>query len=199
MAEKQPGEPRTDRFGRIYIYWGVALAILIVLGVLLVVAWGKAPPLREASAESDGLRLTLTTAKSEYQEQESIDLTVLFTNVGEDRIIVLPHFSKLSFDGPGAEYSPFPVGPVPIKPCSLAPGETKRVDFIGLKVWSGVWLLKPGSYEVRAILALPEKTLRNQGWPWPDDIWTKSNKKPKGRMWMGHLETGAIPLQVRAK
>ncbi len=175
-----------------------ALALIIVLGTFYFTACGKAPLPLEASAQANGLRLTVATAQREWQAGSPADVSVTFTNLGEKPVVVLQHCCRLEFKGPDAQYAPYPMPPLSpwTKAQALAPGKSMTTTFSKLTVWEGKWDVKPGTYEVRAAMSVSNKTIKAPAGPAGSPV---KVPKPAGQVWKGEIRTDPIGIVVRKK
>ena len=145
-----------------------------------------------------GLRLRAQSINPAYDAAESFALEVVFENVGDRPVAVLPAMVRRRYRPLGsgsAAYVPYP-GP-PIFPWRdafvLGPGAARTVTFAGMRDGDGIWALGPGAYElsVRYVVeealagpAVPAEVRRSLG---------------AAGVWVGALETPGIEVAFRPR
>jgi len=151
-------------------------------------AEAAAKPAPTWSKPVGGLQCSIRTAKSRFQQWESINLTLTFKNVGKGDLVLTPGSLKLLVAGDGASYHPI-LGIVPPMGWSLLerirtlkPGQEAKVEAIGLHDGSGAWALQPGTYRIRV-------DYRATGEHLPEE-------RPAGRVWTGRLQPPQLHVTV---
>lgn len=151
-----------------------ASALLFVMGI----AAEAAPPAPVS------LRVLAPRAVSVNQPR---DISVLITNGGATRVMVLPNMVRLRIEGIGAEYVPYP-GP-PIDPWDgardLAPGATATILFPDTSDKRGVWRLPPGEYRITAVYEVPP------------DLSPPATIADPSQVWRGRLESPPATMTVK--
>ena len=114
-------------------------------------------------------------------------ISVMITNGGATRLMVLPNMVRLRIEGIGAEYVPYP-GP-PIDPWDgardLAPGATATILFPDTSDKRGVWRLPPGEYRITALYEVPP------------DLAPPATIADPSRVWRSRLESPPPTVTVK--
>ena len=145
-----------------------------------------------------GLRLRAQLTNHAYDAPESFALEVVFENVGDLPVAILPAMVRRRYRPLGsgsATYVPYP-GP-PIFPWRdafvLGPGVARTVTITGMRDGDGIWALAPGAYEL-SVRYVVEEAL---AWPAvPADV---RRSLGAAGVWMGALETPGIEVTFRSR
>jgi hypothetical protein len=134
----------------------------------------------------NGLRLSLHSPTQNYKDPNAFQLSVLFENVGKEKIIIiLPQSIRQNYEAKGrgtAKYIPFP-GPriSPWKDAfTLLPGRRDEIKLVGMRDGDGIWKLEPGTYDFSARYIVPQDFVAAYIRDFPDS---------KARLWTGSIET----------
>jgi len=138
----------------------------------------------------DGLRLGLYTPTPHYKDFNSFRLSVIFENVGKEKIVILPQSIRRNYrskDHGAAKYIPFP-GPriYPLKDAfALLPGERNEINLVGMRDGDGIWMLEPGTYDLSIQYSASQDLVLSYTRDLPDS---------NARIWTGSIESGKITV-----
>jgi hypothetical protein len=141
----------------------------------------------------DGLRLGLYTPTPNYKDFNSFQLSVIFENVGEQNIVILPQSIRRNYRSKGhgaAKYVPFP-GPriYPLKDAfTLSPGQRNEINFVGMRDGDGIWMLEPGAYDLSIRYAVSQDLVSSYTRDLPDS---------NARIWRGSIESEKITVKFQ--
>jgi len=141
----------------------------------------------------NGLRLGLYTPTPNYKDLNSFQLSVIFENVGKDKIIILPqsiHRNYQSRDQGTAKYVPFP-GPrmSPWKDAfTLFPGHKNKIKLVGMRDGDGIWGLEPGTYDLSIRYIVPRDWVETYARDFPDS---------EAQLWTGSIESGKLTIKFQ--
>ncbi len=180
------------------------------LSAALVVALFAAGcgPLEGVQASSDsaqswtpavrGLRLRVQSAAPTYDDAASFSLEVVFENVGDTPVGILPPVIRRRYRALGsgrATYIPYP-GP-PIYPWrgafALGPGEVRSVTVVGMRDGDGIWALEPGAYELSVRYIVDESVAG------PSVPIEARRELGRAKIWVGQLESPAVTVVFRPR
>ena len=141
----------------------------------------------------DGLRLGLYTPTPNYKDFNSFQLSVIFENVGKEKIVILPQSIRRNYQSKGhsaAEYVPFP-GPriYPLKDAfTLLPGQRNGVNFVGMQDGDGIWKLEPGSYDLSIRYTVSQDLVLS---------YARDLRDSDTRIWAGTIESGKLTINFQ--
>lgn len=141
----------------------------------------------------NGLRLGFYTSTPNYKDFNSFQLSVIFENVGKEKIIILPESIRRKYQAKGqgtAKYVPFP-GPrmYPLKDAfTLLPGQRNEINFIGMRDGDGIWMLEPGTYDLSIWYTVSQDLVSSYARDIPD---------PNARIWAGSIESGKLNIKFQ--
>jgi hypothetical protein len=141
----------------------------------------------------DGLRLGLYTPAPNYKDFNSLQLSVIFENVGKEKIVILPQSIRRNYQSKGhgaAKYVPFP-GPriYPLKDAfTLLPGQRNEINFVGMRDGDGVWMLESGTYDLSIRYNVSQDLVSSYVRDFPDS---------KARIWTGSIESEKITVKFQ--
>ena len=133
----------------------------------------------------NGLRLSLYSPTQNYKDPNAFQLSVLFENVGKEKIIILPQSIRQNYEARGrgtAKYIPFP-GPriSPWKDAfTLLPSRRDEIKLIGIRDGDGIWKLEHGTYDLFIQYIVPHDWTEAYARNFPDS---------KARPWTGRIES----------
>ena len=137
------------------------------------------------------LNLEIQTASAEYREPEKFELSLVFRNDGDAPIIVLPQSLRREYGSMGsgaARYSPYP-GP-PIEPWRdaflLGPGQSRTLTVHGMRDGDGVWVLEPGTYDLRLRLRVTPEVVEAS---------RSQLEELGGEIWQGDMRSSGIRIR----
>jgi hypothetical protein len=173
------------RFKYSYLY-------LLILVVTLSV--GKCDATAELWTQPmEGLRLGLYTPTPNYKDFNSFQLSVIFENMGKDRIIILPQSIRRDYQSKGhgaAKYVPFP-GPriYPLKDAfTLLPGQKNEINLVGIRDGDGLWVLDPGTYDLSVRYTVSQDLVSSYARDFPDS---------NARIWTGTIESRKLTIKFQ--
>jgi len=132
----------------------------------------------------NGLRMRISIVKTKFQRWESIDAKLVFQNVGDETLVILPGDLTFKVDGPDARYNGYPgrrsrfFGKVQV----LEPGQLGILELVGLNDGGGKWILPEGVHCINASYGV-----KSSEWRTP---------VPPGRVWTGKVEAPAFEVTV---
>jgi hypothetical protein len=165
---------------------------LFILSVTVGVGYGHAIPERWTQP-IDGLRLDLYTPTPDYKDPNSFQLSVIFENVGKDRIIILPQSIRRNYQSKGhgtAKYVPFP-GPriYPLKDAfTLLPGQKNEINLVGMRDGDGIWMLEPSTYDLFIRYTVSQDLVSSYARDFPGS---------NARIWTGTIESGKLTIKFQ--
>jgi hypothetical protein len=165
---------------------------LFILCITVGVGYGHAT--KETWTQPvDGLRLGVYTSTSNYKDFNSCQLSVIFENVGKDRLIILPQSIRRNYQSKGqgaAKYVPFP-GPriYPLKDAfTLLPGQRNKINFVGMRDGDGIWMLEPGTYNLSIRYTVSQDLVSSYARDYPDS---------NAPIWTGSIESGKLTIKFQ--
>jgi hypothetical protein len=165
-----------------------SLILIVTLGA------GNSPTTTETWTQPiDGLRLRLYTPTPNYKDFNSFQLSVIFENVGKEKIIILPQSIRRNYQSKGqgaTKYVPFP-GPrlSPWKDAfTLMPGQRNELKFLGMRDGDGIWILEPGIYDLSIRYIVPRDWVEAYARDFPDS---------EARLWTGSIESGKFTIKFQ--
>ena len=141
----------------------------------------------------EGLRLSIDTPTLEYKDPNAFQLSVLFENVGKEKIVILPQSIRRNYESKGhgaAEYIPYP-GPriYPLKDAiTLSPGQRNEINFVGMRDGDGIWKLEFGTYDLSIRYTVSQDLVSSYARDFPG-----SNT----RIWTGTIECGKLTIKFQ--
>ena len=165
---------------------------LLILITILGIVYSHATTERWDN-QVDGLRLSIYTPTPEYKDPNAFQLSVLFENVGKEKIVILPQSIRRNYESRGhgaAEYVPYP-GPriYPLKDAfTLLPGQRNGVNFVGMQDGDGIWKLEPGSYDLSIRYTVSQDLVLSYARDLPDS---------NARIWTGTIESGKLTIKFQ--
>ncbi len=141
----------------------------------------------------DGLRLGLYTPTPNYKDFNSFQLSVIFENVGKEKIVILPQSIRRNYESRGhgaVEYVPYP-GPriYPLKDAfTLLPGQRNGVNFVGMRYGDGIWKLEPGTYDLSIRYTVSQDLVLSYARDLPD---------ANARIWAGSIESRKLTVKFQ--
>jgi len=163
---------------------------LFVLTTTLGIVYSHATTERWGN-QVDGLRLSIYTPTPEYKDPNAFQLSVLFENVGKEKIVILPQSIRRNYESRGhgaAEYVPYP-GPriYPLKDAfTLLPGQRNEINFVGMRDGDGIWKLEPGTYDLSVRYTVSQDLVLSYARDLPD---------VNARIWAGTIESGKSTIK----
>ena len=162
---------------------------LLILTVTLIA--GKCETAAELWTQPmDGFRLGLSTSTPISKDPNTFQLSVVFQNLGKEKIIILPESIHRNYQVKGhgaAKYVPFP-GP-PISPWRgafpLLPGQKNEIKYVGMRDRDGIWVLEPGTYNLSMQFIVPLDLALGYSREFPSS---------KDQVWVGHIETENLAI-----
>ena len=169
-------------FKHYYLY---LLILIVILGA------GNSDATTETWTQPlDGLRLALYVSTPIYKDPNTFLLSIVFENLGKEKIIILPESIHRNYQVKGhgaAKYVPFP-GP-PISPWRgafpLLPGQKNEIKYVGMRDRDGIWVLEPGTYNLSMQFIVPQDLAVGYGREFPNS---------KDRVWIGSIETEKLTI-----
>ena len=162
--------------------------------------WGGSDSAQGWSPAVRGLRLRAQSPNPTYDDLESFILQVVFENVGDTAIGVVPASVRRRYRALGAgrvTYVPLPAPPIyPWRNAfALGPKETRTVTFVGSRDGNAHWNLEPGTYElsVRYIVDEDEEVARPAV---PVEVQRELGGAP---IWVGALETPTLRITFQPR
>jgi hypothetical protein len=141
----------------------------------------------------DGLRIGLSTSTPIYKDPNIFQLSIIFQNLGKEKIIILPESTRRVYQGKGQgvpKYVPFP-GP-PISPWRgafpLLPGHINEIKYVGMRDRDGIWVLEPGTYNLSKQYVVPQDLISAYVRDFPDS---------KARLWTGSIKTKELIIRFQ--
>ncbi len=141
----------------------------------------------------DGLLLGLYTSTPNYKDFNLFQLSVMFENVGKEKIVILPQSIRRHYESRGhgaAEYIPYP-GPriYPLKDAfTLLPGQRNEINFVGMRDGDGIWKLEPGPYDLSIRYIVSQDLVLSYARDLPDS---------NARIWAGTIESGKLTIKFQ--
>jgi hypothetical protein len=138
----------------------------------------------------NGLRLSLHSPPQNYKDPNAFQLSVVFENVGREKIVILPESIRREYQSKGhgkAKYVPFP-GPriYPLKDAfTLLPGQRNEMNLVGMRDGDGLWVLEPGTYDLSIRYTVDQDLVSSYARDLPDS---------EARIWTGRIES--LKLEV---
>jgi len=172
---------------------------LLILSIALGVGYSYAQNrLNELAIETwtqpiNGLRLGLRIPTTNSKDSNTFQLSVLFENLGNEKLIILPesiHRNYQSRDQGTAKYVPFP-GPriSPWKDAfTLLPDRKNEIKLIGMRDGDGLWILEPGTYDLSIRYIIPQDWAAAYGRDFPNS---------KVQLWTGSIESGKLTIKFQ--
>jgi len=169
-------------------------SFLYLLILIVILSAGKC----EATAElwtqpMDGLRLGLSTSTPIYKDPNIFQLSIVFQNLGKEKIIILTESIHRNYQVKGhgaAKYVPFP-GP-PISPWRgafpLLPGQKNEIKYVGMRDRDGIWVLEPGTYNLSIQYVVPQDLISAYARDFPDS---------KARLWTGSIKSMELIIRFQ--
>jgi len=155
---------------------------------------GDSPATTETRTQPiHGLRLGLYTPAPNYKDFNSFQLSVIFENLGEEKIVILPQSIRRNYqskDHDAAKYVPFP-GPriYPLKDAfTLLPGQRNEINLIGMRDGDGIWTLEPGTYDLSIRYTVSQDLVSSYARDFPDS---------NARIWTGSIESKKITVKFQ--
>ncbi len=165
---------------------------LFILSVTVGV--GDSPATTETWTQPiDGVRLGLYTPTPNYKDFNSFQLSVIFENVGKEKIVILPQSIRRNYQSKGhgaAKYIPFP-GPriYPLKDAfTLLPGQRSEINFVGMRDGDGIWMLEPGTYDLSIRYTVSQDLVSSYARDLPD---------ADARIWTGNIESEKLAVKFQ--
>jgi len=165
---------------------------LFILSVTVGV--GDSPATTETWTQPiNGLRLGLYTPAPNYKDFNSFQLSVIFENLGKEKIVILPQSIRRNYQSKGhgaAKYVPFP-GPriYPLKDAfTLLPGQRNEINFVGMRDGDGIWTLEPGPYDLSIRYTVSQDLVSSYARDFPDSY---------ARIWTGSIESAKITVKFQ--
>lgn len=167
---------------------------LYLLILIVTLGAGNSDAITETWTQPiDGLRLGLYTPTPNYKDFNSFQLSVIFENVGKEKIIILPQSIRRNYQSKGhgaAKYIPFP-GPriYPLKDAfTLLPGQRDEINFVGMRDGDGIWILEPGTYDLSVRYTVSQDLVSSYARDIPD---------ANARIWAGSIESEKITVKFQ--
>jgi hypothetical protein len=167
---------------------------LYLLILIVTVGAGNSPATTETWTQPiNGLRLGLYTPVPNYKDFNSFQLSVIFENVGKEKIIILPQSIRRNYQSKGhgaAKYIPFP-GPriYPLKDAfTLLPGQKNEINLVGMRDGDGIWMLEPGTYDLSIRYTVSQDLVSSYARDLPDT---------NARIWTGSIESEKITVKFQ--
>ena len=162
--------------------------------LFVTVGVGDSPATTETWTQPiNGLRLGLYTSTPDYKDHNSFQLSVIFENVGKEKIVILPQSIRRKYKSRGhgvAEYIPFP-GPriYPLKDAfTLLPGQRNEINFVGMRDGDGIWKLEPGTYDLSIRYIVSQDLVLS---------YARDIHDPNARIWTGTIESEKITVKFQ--
>jgi len=160
----------------------------------ITVSVGDSPAATETWTQSiDGLRLGLYSPAPNYKDFNSIQLSIIFENVGKEKIVILPQSIRRNYQSKGqgaSKYVPFP-GPriYPLKDAfTLLPGQKNEINLVGMRDGDGIWMLEPGTYDLSIRYTVSQDLVSSYARDFPDS---------EARIWTGSIESEKITIKFQ--
>jgi hypothetical protein len=170
------------------------LLYLYLFILSITVSVGNSPAATDTWTQSiDGLRLGLYSSGQNYNDFNSFQLSVIFENVGKEKIVILPQSIRRNYQSKGqgaAKYVPFP-GPriYPLKDAfTLLPGQRNEINFVGMRDGDGIWMLEPGTYDLSIRYNVSQDLVLSYARDLPDT---------NSRIWTGSIESEKITVNFQ--
>jgi hypothetical protein len=141
----------------------------------------------------NGLRLGIFTPTPNYGDPETFKLSLLFENLGKEKISVLSQSIRRNYQSKGqgtAKYVPFP-GPriSPWKDIfTLLPGQRNEIKLVGMRDGDGIWVLEPGTYDLSIWYVVPQDLVSAYARDFPES---------KTELWTGDIESGRLIIKFQ--
>jgi len=162
-----------------------------LLILIMTLSAGKCEAIAELGTQPmDGLLLGLSISNPIYKDPNIFQLSIVFQNLGKEKIIILPESTRRIYQVKGqgvAKYVPFP-GP-PISPWRgafpLLPGQKNEIKYVGMRDRDGIWVLEPGTYDLSMQFIVPQDLAGGYGREFPNS---------KDQVWIGRIETEKLTI-----
>ncbi len=141
----------------------------------------------------NGLRLRIYTPTPTYKDFNLFQLSVIFENLGKEKIVILPQSIRRNYQSKGhgaPKYIPFP-GPriYPLKDAfTLLSGQKDAVNFVGMRDGDGIWMLEPGTYDLSIRYTVSQDLVSSYARDLPDS---------NARIWAGSIESEKITVKFQ--
>jgi|APFre7841882630_1041343.scaffolds.fasta_scaffold32360_2 hypothetical protein len=182
-----------SKVGTAKYFYPYLLVLSITMGAEYSHARGR---LNELATETwtqpiNGVRISVYTPTQNYKDPNAFQLSVLFENLGKEKLIILPesiHRNYQSRDQGTARYVPFP-GPriSPWKDAfTLLPDRRNEIKFVGMRDGDGLWISEPGTYDLSIRYIIP------QDWA---AAYARDFPNSKVQPWTGSIEGGKLIIK----
>jgi hypothetical protein len=164
---------------------------LYLLILIVILSAGKCDATTDTWTQPmDGLRLGLSISTPIYKDPNIFQLSIVFQNLGKEKIIILPESTRRIYQVKGqgvAKYVPFPGPPIPPwrGAFPLLPGQKNEIKYVGMKDRDGIWVLEPGTYNISIKYVVPQDLAVGYGREFPNS---------KDQVWIGHIETEKLTI-----
>jgi hypothetical protein len=141
----------------------------------------------------NGVRISVYTPTQNYKDPNTFQLSVLFENLGKEKLIILPgsmNWNYQSRDQGTAIYVPFP-GPR-ISPWrdafTLLPDRKNEMKLVGMRDGDGLWVLEPGTYDLSIRYIVPQDRAAAYARDFPNS---------KVQLWTGSIESRKLIIKFQ--
>jgi len=141
----------------------------------------------------NGLRLSIDTPTQNYKDSNAFQLSVLFENVGKEKIILLPQSIRRNYQAKGqgaAKYVPFPGPRISLwkDAFTLLPGQKNKINLVGMRNGDGIWTLELGAYDLSIRYIVPLDWTNAYARDFPDS---------KAQLWTGSIESEKLTIKCQ--